>query len=302
MSIYPKVALSKSILLWFLAALIMLAAVIYQRKTGPTYPLRGEVEIAGMAKKYKLIRSDWSIKSNDAARVILPSFGDDLKATLQYKRFRTADEFSLVHFEKETNEDGEEILVALLPAQPAAGKLEYFLQLEKSDGEMRIPADKENIIIRFKDNVPTFVLAPHVIMMFFSVLIGMRAGLGAIWAPGTMRRWSWVAFIGMTIGGMVLGPFVQKYAFGEFWTGFPWGSDWTDNKMLLMWVAWLVAVAVIGFKEQSKESLSRWIIVIASIVMTGVYLIPHSMGGSELNYEAVDQGLDPSKAITTGKK
>ena len=93
-------------------------------------------------------------------------------------------------------------------------------------------------MIRFKDDVPGGILWPHVVMMFFSVLIGMRAGLGALLAPYGMRTWAWIALAGMTLGGMVLGPIVQKYAFGDYWTGFPFGGDWTDNKMLVMWLSW----------------------------------------------------------------
>jgi hypothetical protein len=36
--------------------------------------------------------------------------------------------------------------------------------------------------------------------------------------------------------------------------------------------------------------------------MSGAYLIPHSMGGSELDYEQVDAGVDPSDAVTTGRQ
>ena len=37
----------------------------------------------------------------------------------------------------------------------------------------------------------------------------------------------------------------------------------------------------------------------AALVMTAVYLIPHSMRGSELSYEALDAGVDASEAVGT---
>ena len=40
--------------------------------------------------------------------------------------------------------------------------------------------------------------------------------------------------------------------------------------------------------------------MIAALVMTVVYLIPHSMGGSTLDYDKFDQGIDPKEAIKTG--
>src|SRR5690606_13146803 len=130
--------------------------------------------------------------------------------------------------------------------------------------------------------------------------VGMRAGLSAIFEPTTTRRYAWIALTLMTIGGMILGPFVQKYAFGEYWTGFPWGGDWTDNKMLVMWVAWVVACVVLGMALSPVTKIGRAATVVAALVMTGAYLIPHSFGGSQLDYEAVDEGIDPQEAIRTG--
>lgn len=289
-------------LLWVLALLLMLSAAVYQRATGPTYPKRGEFNAGGEEHSYRLIRSDLSSQTNPAARVVIPNPGDGAAGTLFWKRYRTADEFAAFPMTSETDEDGESILVGLVPAQPAAGKVEYYIELFTPEGTtIEIPAD-EHVVMRFKDDVPPTILVPHIFMMFFSVLIGMRAGLGALFAPFRMRLWAWVSLIGMTVGGMVLGPIVQKYAFGEYWTGFPFGGDWTDNKMLVMWLAWVIACAAIGFKAKNKEGVSRVVVVVAAVVMSGAYLIPHSMGGSELDYEQVDAGVDPSKAIETGRQ
>lgn len=294
----PKMPLWKTALLWFGAVLIMFSAVIYQRRTGPTYPKRGEIEVAGQAFDYRLVRSEETIRD---ARVALPDPGPGTSGTLVYKRYKTDDPFTSIPLVRET-EEGEAQLAARLPRQPAAGKLEYYLELSTPDGPVRIPeaSADENIIIRFKDPVPLALLASHVAFMFFSVLIGMRTGLGALFGSATMRRWAWVTFVGMTIGGMILGPFVQKYAFGEYWTGFPWGYDLTDNKMLIMWIAWLLACSTIGFRPKKNETVGRVVVVVAALVMTVVYLIPHSMRGSELDYSQVDQGVPASEAVGTG--
>lgn len=115
--------------------------------------------------------------------------------------------------------------------------------------------------------------------MFFAVLFGLRAGLSALFDTVTMRKWVIISLTGMTIGGMMLGPLVQKNAFGEYWTGFPYGGDFTDNKTLIMWFVWVLAIAIIGLKPKKKELVSRIVVLVATIVMTSVYLIPHSMGG-----------------------
>ncbi|MGE4602840.1 MAG: hypothetical protein AAEJ65_08040, partial [Planctomycetota bacterium] len=217
-----------------------------------------------------------------------------------HKRFKTDDSFSVETFTRESQADVTE-WGAYLPIQPAAGKMEYFVTLDVDGKSTRIPAEgQDNIVLRYKDPVPGAILWPHIIMMFFSVLIGMRAGLAAIFGRQDMRKLAFIALCGMTLGGMILGPIVQKYAFGEYWTGFPFGGDLTDNKMLIMWGSWLIAVAAIGTRPKKNEKVSRAVVLAAALVMTGVYLIPHSMRGSELDYTQVDQGVDPSEAIGTG--
>lgn len=291
--------------LWFLAVLIMFAAVIYQRRTGPTYPKRGTVEVGAEVQPYRLIRSEETIRP---ARVSIPDPGPSGSGTVYYKRYPTDDPFTALEMEREDGEDAPE-LVAYLPPQPAAGKLEYYLEIEGPGGQQRIPSvgegaagNEDNLLIRFKDPVPAPLLIAHVVFMFFSVLIGMRAGLAALLAPSNMRRLAWITLTGLTIGGMILGPFVQKYAFGEYWTGFPWGYDLTDNKTLIMFIAWLVACSTVGLRPKNKEGVGRAVVIAAAIVMTGAYLIPHSMRGSELDYEAVDRGVDPSEAVGTSDR
>ncbi len=290
----------KGALLWVGAVLIMAAAAIYQRRTGPTYPLRGEVAVGAEAYSYELVRSQETVAQ---ARVALPVPGEGASGAMTYRRYPTSDAFTTVAMMVEGGEDGPE-LAAYLPIQPAAGKIEYYVEIETADGAVRIPAQTEedsNILLRYKDPVPGALLIAHVTAMFFTVLIGMRAGLGALFAPGTMRTLTWVTLIGMTVGGLVLGPFVQKYAFGEYWTGFPWGYDLTDNKLLIMWVVWVAAAFALGVKPKRKAGPGRVTVGVAALVMTVVYLIPHSMRGSELDFEAVDAGVPAAEAVGTGR-
>ncbi len=294
--------------LWIIAFLLMATAAIYQRATGPTHPMRGTFELNGQTYRYKLIRSDYSDRTNDAARVEVPdptpadsSF--TFTAKLNYKRFNTDDPFTFIPMTPEIV-DGEKLLVGELPAQPAAGKLEYFITLELGDEYVSIPVrqadvDLNTAVIRFKDTVPAAILIAHVIFMFFSMLIGMRAALAALVAPSLMRRMAWCSLIGITIGGMILGPIVQKHAFGAYWTGFPLGKDLTDSKTLFMWLGWIIACVVIGVRPRKKELVGRLTVLAAGVLMMVVYLIPHSMQGSELDYSKVDQGIDPAEAIGT---
>ena len=71
--------------------------------------------------------------------------------------------------------------------------------------------------------------------------------------------------------------------------------------MLVMFMAWLVACAVVGFRRREKEAVDRGMVFLAALVMTVTYLIPHSMGGSELDYSKLDEVSDPKEAIRTGR-
>jgi len=278
--------------LWVLAVVLMLAAAVYQRRTGPTYPVRTTFAIGGTEHEVRLPRSESTTRD---ARVSIPDPGEGVRGTLRFRRFPTDEPFDAVPLHPE-----EGRLVADLPAQPPAGKVEYFVELEAGGRQVRIPEGaSETVILRFKGDVPAAVLAPHVLIMFLSMLVGMRAALAAaLGAPG-VRRDAWMTLGGITVGGMILGPIVQKYAFGAYWTGVPFGYDLTDNKTLIMWVAWIAACAVLVRFGARRAGPGRFAVVAAALVMTVVYLIPHSFRGSELDYDRLDAGANPAEAVRT---
>lgn len=269
-----------SALLWALAVLIMLTAASYQRRTGPTYELEGEFRMGEDVFSYSLIRSEYT--TTDAA-VVIPDPGDDVEARLVFRRYPTDDPLTRVPME---SVEGD--LVGLLPAQPAAGHLEYFIELEAGEGTLRVPAE-ETALIRFKDPVPAWALVPHILFMFFALLVGVRTGLGALVHPPGLRKLTWTTLALMTVGGMVLGPIVQKYSFGAFWTGWPFGYDLTDNKTLVMWLVWLGAALLVWRGKDPRNRLARGGIVVAAVVMLAVYLIPHSAQGSQLDYSELEE-------------
>jgi hypothetical protein len=86
---------------------------------------------------------------------------------------------------------------------------------------------------------------------------------------------------------MILGPIMQKYAFGEFWTGIPFGWDLTDNKTLIALIFWIIAVVMNRKKERPLYT------ILAAAVLLVIFSIPHSVLGSELDYSSgkVTQGL-----------
>jgi hypothetical protein len=99
---------------------------------------------------------------------------------------------------------------------------------------------------------------------------------------------------------MMLGPVVQRFAFGAYWTGWPFGTDLTDNKTALMWVTWIVACLMTRW-NRAPQALRRGLVVIAALVMLAVYAVPHSVRGSQLDYSRLESVADPHDAIETGR-
>ncbi len=263
----------KKFLLWSSAFIITIAAAFYQRQTGPTYPKETTVSLNGKEYDLKLVRS---LSLDRSAEVTLDITDPSVTARLFYKKFRTDDEYQVSEF-KFRNEPGKEEFYAEVPKQPAAGKIQYYIEITDSSGSRTIFRE-ETVVIRFKGGVPAFVLIPHIIIMFLAMLFSNLAGIMALIKYPQYKKYGFWTLILLLIGGMILGPVVQYYAFGELWTGVPFGWDLTDNKTLIAVVFWIIAVLMNRKKDRPAY------IALAALVLLLVYSIPHSLFGSELDY------------------
>ncbi len=275
-------------ILWILAVVIMFAAADFQERTGPTKELTGTFSAGGEEYPFELPRSG---NTDAGASVVVPDPGSGVVGQLYYKRYPTSDPFTVLPMEAVAGD-----LQALLPVQPAAGKLEYYVALESGEGEIRIP-EEGTLILRYKDPVPVWILVPHIVCMFIGLLVGVRTALGAAFHPVGIPRLAWTTLGLLTAGGMILGPIVQKFAFGAFWTGWPYGYDLTDNKTLIMWMVWALVVVVLALRRDRKDWVARGAVLVAAAVMMTVYLIPHSLRGSEFDYDQMEEVSGPPGAI-----
>jgi len=260
----------KKTLIWIMAVVVTVATVIYQRKTGPTYPVKSIVEISGETIESSLPRSH----GGDGDREIRIEVQDPgIEGRITYKRFKIDEAFTTVNMDRQGTD-----LIGYLPHQPPAGKLEYRVELIHEN--VPYPMNKTPIVVRFKGDVPAGVLIPHILFIFTAELLSLIAGLFVIFRISRYKLYSILTVVFLFVGGFVLGPVIQKYAFGAYWTGFPFGQDLTDNKVLFAMVFWILAIALNIKKDRPK------LVLVASIVFFLINLIPHSMFGSELNYES----------------
>ena len=265
----------KTIYFWLIAIIITLSAAVYQKTTGPTYPKHVKLNYSGKIFKFKLPRSH-SISSD--CPVIININNKIIKGQVEFKKFPSNDKWTIQDLIRKDNN-----LTAELPSQPAAGKVMYRIILSDNNKEL---LRTEPIVVRYKGDVPAGILIPHIFFMFFSMLLSTLAGLLVIGKKPKYKFYGGLTVLFLLIGGMILGPVVQKYAFNEFWTGVPFGWDLTDNKTLIAFVFWLIAY----FGNIKKER--PYLIIIAAVVLLLIFSIPHSMFGSQLDYASgvVGQG------------
>ena len=249
---------------WILAIVITLALSIYQRMTGPTYPKKVVVELNGESYKVKLPRS--GVQQDEV--ITLKDVPQTQRGmTLHYRRYPTLDDYAAVDF---SYIDGE--WQAALPVQPVAGKLQYYITV---DGK-NYPAD-EPVVIRFRNDVPASILIPHILLMFGAMLFAVYMLL-LVLTRREYAKWLKITVGTLFVGGFIFGPLVQHAAFGPWWTGFPYGTDLTDNKTLLSFLFFAAALVTLKWK------CNKWLAALAVLVMIAVFTIPHSTYGSEYDY------------------
>lgn len=261
--------------LWLLALVLTVVAAAWQRLSGPTWPVRGEaLLLTGETVRFRLPRS---AEVGSDLKVAVDVGDANVSGFVRCKRVPSREEWQYLALSREGGQ-----LVAFLPEQPPAGKLAYqFVLAPEEPAGAGTPVPEEPVVVRFKGHVPAGLLIPHIAAMFFGMLFANRAGFSVVFREDNPRRWILPTLALLVFGGLVLGPLVQKAAFGAYWTGFPVGQDLTDTKTLAVVLAWVWA----AFRSRGER---RWPILVAAAVTLLVFAIPHSLLGSQINWDQVE--------------
>jgi hypothetical protein len=277
-----------TVALWVAAFVVTVLLAVFQRMTGPSYPIRGTEALPnGESVSYSLPRSN---EGRDELRIAIPAPPTASGAILEWRRYPTDEPFRSQVMT--ANADGQ--FETRIPPQPAAGKVEYQILLETANGLKSIPT-LETVVARYRADVPAYVLIPHILAMFFSMLVSSRA-LFEVLRPGAPRARTLVlvSMALLVVGGLILGPIVQRFAFGAFWTGWPYGHDLTDNKTLIAFLAWLPATVLAWSRANTRLAVT-----LGWVVMMGIFLIPHSARGSQLDWSEVEESPNQRTDVST---
>jgi hypothetical protein len=265
----------RTALLWFASIAVTLSLALYQEATGPTKPVRGSVALGGTTVEYKLLRTHGG-GGGLPIRIVAPDPG--VTGDAVWRRYPTQEPWQVLPLVR-----AGDALEAELPHQPPAGKVEYEIRLKRGGEVAAFP--ERTAVARFKGAVNPGVLIVHILCMFFGMLWSARTALEALFKRPWVRRHAWIAFHLLFLGGLILGPIVQYQAFGAFWTGAPFGYDLTDNKTLIAVVGWGIAL----WRLHSGRD-ARWWVVAASVLVLTVFVIPHSVLGSQIDWSKMPAG------------
>jgi len=278
---------SVSVLLWVLAAALTLATFLYQDKTGPTQPIERTFQTSKGTLHTKFLRSE-NIGTDLAVMFVAP-VPEGVTATVKYRRYTSGEPWktakmapmSVTVSRRGSTEELEGLGVRLPSLKERAGKYEYFVYVSDGTGKAVSFTGDKPIYARYKGAVPTPVLIVHILVIFASMTFAIRTVLESLRKQGNYVWMIWATIISLILGAFVLGPLVQWYAFNVWWSGVPFGFDWTDNKVLVELVFWVFALVMNLGKRRA-----RWAVWLAGAVTLVVYFIPHSVFGSEYDYSS----------------
>jgi hypothetical protein len=189
------------------------------------------------------------------------------------------------------NHSDEVTLVGNLPAGEIGKRLKYRIELSLN-GVLKTsmaPANERGYLLKYKGQVSSFVLIPHILLMFagvFSSFMALFYGFDLILGKRKVKQAAiavLLSFFCGFIGGVLIGIEVSHEVFGgSGWGGWPIGNDVTDTKTEIFLIFWLVTMifgwlGLSGKKLKISNKAFGTMIIVSFIVTLAAFLIPHSI-------------------------
>ncbi|MDR3047579.1 MAG: hypothetical protein LBU51_08230, partial [Bacteroidales bacterium] len=188
--------MTKKRLLWAIAFLVTLMAVVYQRMTGPTNPQKAVVTLNEQDYKFKFPRS---ATTDNMLITFLENAPVTQGDTLYFRNHNTHDNFTAIPF----REMNDHKLCVDLPPKAALDKIDYYVTI---NGQSYFA--QEPLVLRYKDPVPAVWLILHIVLMFFSMLFAAYGLITAIFdrpAGKKILNYLYLTTLTLIAGGFILG-------------------------------------------------------------------------------------------------
>jgi hypothetical protein len=258
-----------TVTLWVVATLLTLVLGAWQRVSGPTYPVYGKADLGASAFAYTLERTH----AGAGDHVVRIPAAAGRVATVDWREHAAGAAQAPAPWrpvEMTASPDGRS-LEGALPHHGPGGKVDYRVVVSEGGASQTLPP-AGLATLRFRSDVPAWVLIPHIIAMMGALLLAVRVALECFRRRPNLRFLTLRTLSALFVGGFPLGCAVSGYAFGQPWGGFPFGNDATDNKTLIAFAGWIVAtVAVMRLRNPRPFVLG------AAVLMLLVYMVPHSL-------------------------
>jgi hypothetical protein len=181
---------------------------------------------------------------------------------------------------------------AAIPTQSRGTLIEYYIEARAgSDIVVRVPRqDKKPGFSFYYKGVPNrALLVGHAALMFTSLFLFLLSGYLALRAIKNRRvamhvpRLSFLGSVVFFISSFPLGMPLAYQRYGTPWTGFPVGSDLTDNKSLAIILYWAAAAffyrGSVFRKDPSTDLLPMrslpYVYLVGVLITITLFVIPH---------------------------
>jgi hypothetical protein len=171
-------------------------------------------------------------------------------------------------------------------------KVDYYIEARAgADLITRVPAREkaESFHLLFKGKPNRYILITHVVFIFVALFFFLLSGYLGYKSLKDRRSLLYiprVAFLGTIaffIASIPLGMVVAYQTYGKPWTGFPVGTDLTDNKSLGILLYWVVCGVLfrgsLFRRDPSRDLVSMgsmpYVYIVGAAITAVLFLLPH---------------------------
>lgn len=207
------------------------------------------------------------------------------RAKLNFKINDVANSRELVY-------EGENIYSCVIPHQKKGTVVGYYLEITTTTGSKiffpKNAAEGGLYALVFKGEYNKSLWILHIVLTIVSILLFVVAAYFAFkhiksGYPISKTVWlSVAAFLLFFIGIFPIGMIVEYQVYGTVWDGWPFGSDFTNTKALILFIYWLVVLFLMKnsiFRKEAKNLITNRVfaslVIIGTIITVALFIVPH---------------------------